>query len=61
YTVTTTSKNSGGPAGMPAETTNVLEAKWIGACKADQKPGDILMPGGMKMNIRDMRAMRPKQ
>ncbi len=61
YTVTTTSKNSGGPAGMPAETTNVLEAKWIGPCKADQKPGDILMPGGMKMNIRDMKAMRPKQ
>ena len=61
YTVTTTSKNSGGPAGMPAETTNVLEAKWIGPCKADQKPGDILMPGGMKMNIKDMTAMRPKQ
>ena len=61
YTVTTTSKNSGGPAGMPAETTNVLEAKWIGPCKADQKPGEILMPGGMKMNIKDMKAMRPKQ
>lgn len=60
YTVTTTAKNSGGSAGMPAETTNVVEAKWIGACKPDQKPGDILMPGGMKMNIKDMKAMRPK-
>lgn len=61
YTVTTSSKNSGGPAGMPAETINVIEAKWIGACKPDQKPGDILMPGGLKMNIKDMKAMRPKQ
>ena len=31
-----------------------IEAKWLGACKADQKPGDIMMPGGVKMNIKDM-------
>ena len=40
-----------------------LEAKWLGACKADQKPGDIVMPGGMKMNVKDMeklKAMMPK-
>jgi hypothetical protein len=30
-----------------------IEAKWLGACKADQKPGDIVMPGGYKMNIKD--------
>ncbi|AMM24413.1 DUF3617 domain-containing protein [Variovorax sp. PAMC 28711] len=28
-----------------------LDAKWIGPCKADQKPGDTVMPGGVKMNI----------
>jgi hypothetical protein len=31
-----------------------IEAKWLGACKPGQKPGDIMMPGGMKMNIKDM-------
>jgi hypothetical protein len=31
-----------------------MQAKWLGACKPDQKPGDIDMPGGMKMNILDM-------
>jgi hypothetical protein len=31
-----------------------IEAKWLGACKADQKPGDIIMANGMKMNVTDM-------
>ena len=47
-----------------AISTTTIEAKWLGACKADQKPGDIMMPGGMKMNIKDMeklKALIPKQ
>jgi hypothetical protein len=35
-----------------------------GCLQADQKAGDIMMPGGMKMNIKDMeklKAMIPKQ
>ena len=28
-----------------------IAAKWLGACKADQKPGDIIMAGGRKFNI----------
>ena len=35
-----------------------LDAKWLGACKPDQKPGDIVMPGGLKMNIIDMEKMK---
>jgi hypothetical protein len=31
-----------------------LEAKWVGPCKADQKPGDMFTPNGMKMNVLDM-------
>ena len=41
-----------------------IEAKWLGACKPDQKPGDIVMPGGIKMNVKDMeklKGMIPKQ
>jgi len=36
-----------------------MEGKWLGACTADQKPGDMIMPGGMKINILEMRKMRP--
>jgi hypothetical protein len=34
-----------------------IEAKWTGACKADQKPGDMVLPNGMKMNINDIPRM----
>ena len=49
YTVKTTSHSEGGPAGAPRDTTMTIEAKWLGACKPDQKPGDIVMPGGFKI------------
>jgi hypothetical protein len=64
YTVKSTSHTQGGPAGVPRDSTTTLEAKWLGACKPDQKPGDIIMPGGIKMNIKDMeklKGMIPKQ
>ena len=64
YTVKSTSHTEGGMAGAPRDSTSTIEAKWLGACKADQKPGDIMMPGGMKMNIKDMeklKALIPKQ
>ncbi|MBU1359941.1 MAG: DUF3617 family protein [Gammaproteobacteria bacterium] len=37
-----------------AEGTAIVEAKWIGPCQADQKPGDMILPGGMKMNVLDL-------
>jgi len=58
YTVKVSSKNAGAPAGVPAESATVMEAKWLGACKSDQKAGDIVMPGGMKINIKDMQALK---
>jgi hypothetical protein len=30
-----------------------INAKWLGPCKPGQKPGDIVMPGGMKINPQD--------
>ena len=50
--------------GDVSDTTMTIEAKWLGACKSDQKPGDIIMPGGMKMNVKDMEKLKgllPKQ
>jgi Protein of unknown function (DUF3617) len=54
YTVVSTSHSDKGLSGKPLDATTRIEAKWLGACKPDQKPGDIVMPGGFKMNIHDM-------
>ena len=58
YTVKATSHSEGGSAAVPRESGTVIEAKWLGACKADQKPGDIMMPGGLKMNIKEMERLK---
>jgi len=53
YTVRVT---TGGDAGASGGMT--MSARWAGACKADQKPGDMVMPGGMKMNVKDLQALK---
>ncbi|MFT4119374.1 DUF3617 domain-containing protein [Bradyrhizobium sp.] len=59
YTVKTSSHVQGGPAGATGHDSSMtLEAKWLGACKPEQKPGDIVMPGGFKMNVRDVEKLK---
>ena len=58
YTVKTTSHSERGAASPPRDTTMTIEAKWLGACKPDQKPGDIVMPGGFKLNVRDAQKLK---
>ena len=58
YTMKITSQSSSGAKANTGDSTTQLEAKWLGACKPDQKPGDIMMPGGMKMNVKDMEKMK---
>ena len=63
YAVKTTSHSEGGPAALPRDTTMTIEAKWLGACKPDQKPGDVVMPGGFKVNAKDaekLKGLAPK-
>jgi hypothetical protein len=61
YTVDVTSTRLGGRplSGQApgAETHMTIEAKWLGACAAGQRPGDIMMGNGMKMNILDLPKM----
>jgi hypothetical protein len=59
YTVKVTSKIEGLPAGAQdaAGGTTTIQARWIGACKAGQRPGDIVMANGQTMNIRDLRKL----
>jgi hypothetical protein len=45
------------PMGGMKEGSVTIEAKWLGACKAGQKPGDMVMPNGMTVNPGNM----PKQ
>jgi hypothetical protein len=46
FTVNTTSMTTGGPALANGKSNMITEAKWMGPCKPDQKPGDMIMPVG---------------
>jgi hypothetical protein len=60
YTIKYGSQSQGDRSGAPRNPTTI-EAKWLGACKPDQKPGDIVMPRGYKMNVKDtMKGPPPK-
>lgn len=48
------------PMAGRAEGTTTMEAKYLGACKAGQRPGDMTMPGGMTMNVYDMMDSKKK-
>jgi hypothetical protein len=64
YTVKTVSHTANGPPAVKGDHETTIEAKWLGACKPDQKPGDVVMPGGLKINLHDMdklKALLPKQ
>ena len=58
FTVRGRAKASGTPNGVPRETAMTVEAKWLGPCKPGQKPGDIVMPGGFKLNVTDMQKLK---
>jgi Protein of unknown function (DUF3617) len=57
YRVTTVSHSDKGPANLRDSTTKI-EAKWLGDCKPGQKPGDIVMPGGFKLNVKDAEKLK---
>src|SRR5215510_14137177 len=59
YTITTVSRtNTEVSAAASRETTSRIEAKWLGPCRPDQKPGDVVMPDGRKMNLIDLQQRR---
>jgi hypothetical protein len=51
HTMTVTSQGEGLPIGAR---TMTMSAQRLGPCAADQKPGDMIMANGMKMNLLDM-------
>ena len=58
YRVKSVSRSKGGAAGVVRDSTTTIEARWLGPCKPGQKPGDVVMPGGFKINIKDMEKLK---
>ena len=56
YTVKSTSH--GDAAAGRGDRMTAIDAKWLGACKPDQKPGDVVMPGGFKLNVKDAEKLK---
>jgi len=38
----------------PADVDTTQDAKWLGACPADMRPGDMMTATGVKVNIKDI-------
>jgi hypothetical protein len=71
YTMKIASLTEGAPAkaeagagarrpSIPQGQSNLaIEATWLGPCKAGQKPGDMILPGGITMNVKTLKGMIP--
>jgi hypothetical protein len=56
YNMTVTSQGENLPGGKMVMT---MDAKWLGPCAADQKPGDIILSNGKTINILEMQKHTP--
>jgi hypothetical protein len=48
YTMTVSSKSDAGGINL------TVTGKWLGPCEAGQRPGDLILPNGMKINLKEM-------
>ena len=48
YTMTVSSKSDAGPINL------TVTGKWLGPCEAGQRPGDLILPNGIKLNLKDI-------
>jgi hypothetical protein len=58
FTVKSTTHTERGDSGPKYDNATTIEARRLGACKPDQKPGDIVMPGGFKLNVKDAEKLK---
>lgn len=54
YVMNVTTRSAPPAQGEMAELNMTLQGKWLGPCAADQKPGDMILPGGTKLNVLDL-------
>jgi hypothetical protein len=60
YAMKITSDIEGAPKGMPAHSVMTQDASWVGECPAGMAPGDMIMPGGRKINVKALTKMLGK-
>ena len=60
YDVEITAKYSPPMMGM-SEGRSTIRSRWLGPCKAGQKPGDLMMPNGTTINVLNMPSPPPKR
>ena len=51
YTMAVTAQSEAIPSGKMVMT---MDGKWLGPCAADQKPGDVIMANGVKINVPEL-------
>jgi hypothetical protein len=56
YSMTVTSRSADVPGGDMVMT---VDARWLGPCAADQKPGDMIFSDGRHVNILEMQKRSP--
>jgi hypothetical protein len=56
YTMTVTAQSEALPS---AKMIMTMEAKWLGPCAADQKPGDVVLGNGVKINLPELQKRSP--
>jgi len=47
------------PLNGAKESTTIIDGKHVGACKPGQQPGDMTLPGGQTVNVRQLMMGRP--
>jgi hypothetical protein len=57
YSMKIESDMEGAPKGMPSHSVLTQDATWMGECPAGMAPGDMIMPGGRKMNVNTLKSM----
>src|SRR5579859_459964 len=56
YTMTVAAESPALPGGKMVMS---MDAKWLGPCAADERPGDIVLSNGRTVNILDMKKLAP--
>lgn len=54
YAIDIVSDSEGGNPALPKHSEMGQQATWLGACQAGMQPGDMLLPGGRKINLLTM-------
>lgn len=54
YMVVTETRTQEEPDSEPVVTSMTLEGRFLGPCRPGQKPGDVMMAGGLRVNVKNM-------